>query len=236
MLTDMHCHIVWGVDDGARTEEDTHAMLRLAAENRVSHIVCTSHITPGEAPFPLARYQDHLARAQAWCDGEGLDITLHPGSEILYTDQTPRLVREGQVPRLNGRHAVLVEFWYEAPYRTMCEAARLLGNEGMQVIFAHIERYKETRSLKHVEELRDEYGVLTQVNARTIAEKQGFMTDRWKRKLLDADLVDLVSSDAHNTGSRPCNVLKAWEALRDGWGQETADRLCGGYARDLLSL
>ena len=236
MMVDMHCHVVWGIDDGARTEEDTRAMLRLAAENRVGDLVCTSHITPGEAPFPRERYDDHLARAQAFCDSEGLGLTLHPGSEILYTDQTPRLVREGKVPLLNGKHAVLVEFWYDAPYRTMCEAARLLGNEGMLVIFAHIERYKETRSVRHVEELRGEYGVYTQVNARTIAEKQGFMTDRWKRKLLDADLIDLVSSDAHNVTSRPCNVLKAWEALSATHGSETADRLCGGCAREILSL
>ena len=140
------------------------------------------------------------------------------------------------MPTLNGRRAVLVEFWYDAPYKTMCEAARLLGNEGMSVIFAHIERYRETRSLPHLEELREEYGVYTQMNARTVYEKQGFLTDRWKRKLLDAGLVDMVSSDAHNVASRPCNILKAREALRDGWGEETADRLCGGCARELLSL
>ena len=236
MMVDMHCHVIWGVDDGARTEEDTHDMLRLASENEVRHIVCTSHITPGEAPFPLERYEDHLARAQAWCREEGLELTLHPGSEILYTDQTPRLLHEGRIPRLNNRRVVLVEFWYDVPADTLTEAARLLGNEGVTVIFAHVERYRVSRDLGLLEELRDEYGVLMQMNARTVYEKQGFLTDRWKRKLLEGGMIDMVASDAHNTSSRSCNLLQARESLRKAYGAETADRLCGGAAAELLAL
>ena len=236
MMVDMHCHVIWGVDDGARSEDDTHAMLRMAVENKVRHIVCTSHVTPGEAPFPAERYQDHLARAQAFCRDEGLDITLHPGSEILYTDQAPRLLHEGKIPRLNDKRAALVEFWYDVPTDTLYQAARLLGNEGVIVIFAHIERYRVSRNIKLLEELRNEYGVLMQMNARTVYEKQGFLTDRWKRKLLEADIIDMVASDAHSVNSRPFNILRAWEALRDEYGQETADRLCGGAAAELLAL
>ena len=236
MIVDMHCHVVWGVDDGAQTEEDTQAMLRLASENKVRHIVCTSHITPGEAPFPLERYEDHLERAQAWIQEEKLDITLHRGSEILYTDQTARLLHEGQILRLNDRRVVLVEFWYDVPENTMLQAARLLGNEGVTVIFAHVERYKASRNIRFLEELRDEYGVLMQMNARTVYEKQGFLTDRWKRKLFENSMIDMVASDAHNAGSRPCNILKAWEWLRDAYGEESADRLCGDAAAELLKL
>ena len=236
MIVDMHCHVIWGVDDGAQTEEDARAMIRLAAENKVRHIVCTSHITPGEAPFPLERYEDHLNRLQAWIREENLDITLYPGSEILYTEQAARMLHEGRIPRLNNRRVVLVEFWYDVPEDTMRQAARLLGNEDVTVIFAHIERYKASRNIAFLEELRDEFGVLIQMNARTIYEKQGFLTDRWKRKLLEGDLIDMVASDAHNVSSRPCNVLRAWEWLRDKFGGETADRLCGAAAAELLAL
>ncbi len=237
-LVDMHCHLVYGVDDGAQKESDMQDMLRLAAENGVRHIVCTSHITPGEEPFPAERYADHLRKGQAFCEAEGLDIVLHPGSEILYTDHTPRMVREGKVPRLNGKWAVLVEFWYEVPFEKLCEAAEKLGErgEGMTVVFAHIERYKTLRSIRQIEKLRDDYGVLMQMNARTVYTKQGFLTDRWKKKAIGDGLIDMIASDAHNTGDRPCNMLKAWEWLRDAYDTETADWLCGGSQTELLEL
>ena len=235
-LVDMHCHVVWGVDDGARSRDEMRAMLELAAGNHVKDLVCTSHISPGEAPFPLERYERHLAEGQAWADEQGLGLTLHPGSEILYTDAAPRLVQEGVALRLNGQRAVLVEFWHDAPETKLIEAARLLGNEGLTVIFAHIERYRATHSIPLLEELRGEYGVLLQMNVGTILKRLPFFEERWKRKVLRQGLVDLVASDAHSTHSRPCNLLAAWERLREEFGQETADRLCGGLARELLHL
>ncbi len=236
MIVDMHCHVIWGVDDGARNPDDMRAMLRQAAENRVSHIVCTSHITPGEVRFPEEEYRERLAEGQAFCDAEGLGLTLHPGSEILYTDHTPRMLREKRVPRLNDKWAVLAEFWYEVPFRKLCEAAEALADEGMTVIFAHVERYKALHAFRDAEALARDYGVLMQMNARTVYTKQGFLTERWKRKMLSEGLISMVASDAHNTGERACNMLKAREALARDYGEDTAEALCGGNAARILEL
>ena len=191
---------------------------------------------PRRAALHHARYERHLEKGQAFCDAEGLGITLHPGSEILYTDQTPRMLREGYVPRLNGKWAVLVEFWYEVPFAKLCEAADKLRDEGMTVIFAHIERYRTLRSVRQIETLKEDYGVRMQINAATLCEKQSFLTKHWRKKVLEDGLIDMVASDAHNTGERCCRMLKAWEWLREEMGQETADRLCGECQRELLAL
>ena len=169
-FTDMHCHIIYGVDDGARTPEDMHGMLRLAAENGIDHIVCTSHITPGEAEFPARKYLEHLQEGQRYCDEQGLGIQMHLGSEILWTDMSPRMVHEGKVPTLDRSWCVLVEFWWDVEYSVMLKAARELGNEGMTVIFAHIERYKPLRSIERLRVLAEEYKVLLQMNGSTVIE------------------------------------------------------------------
>ena len=232
--TDMHCHLVYGVDDGAQTREDMQGMLRAAADNGVDHIVCTSHITPGETEFPAQLYLDHLSEGQRWCDENGLDLRLHIGSEILWTEWTPRLLHEGKVPTLDRSWCVLVEFWWDVDWQVMLKAARELGNEGMTVIFAHIERYKPLRSIERLRVLAEEYKVLLQMNGSTVIEKQGFTTDRWRARVFEEGLVDMVASDAHNTRSRGCNLKRCHEVLTERYGGEYADRLCALNQRRLF--
>ena len=225
-LTDMHCHIVYGVDDGARSAEDMQAMLLAARDNQIDHIVCTSHITPGEQRFPAEDYVRHLQEGQRFCDENNLGIQLHMGSEILWTDMSPRMVHEGKVPTLDRSWCVLVEFWWDVEYSVMLKAARELGNEGMSVVFAHIERFKPLRNIRNIRELAEDYRVIMQMNCATIIEKQGLLNDRWRNKVLEEGLVDLVATDTHNLSNRPNRLLRCHEVLTERYGEEYANRLC----------
>ena len=237
MLVDMHCHIIYGVDDGAQTEEDMHRMLDVAHENEVRHIIATSHIEPGHKRFPAETYISHLQKANDYCREMGYGIDVHVGSEIMYTDVTPRLLHEGNVPTLDRTWTVLVEFLPDVKFKELCEAARDLGNEGMQVVFAHIERYQTLRtSVREVRELKEDFGVMMQMNCGTVLHKLGFMGERWKRKVLEDELIDMVASDAHNTTSRCCNVLKCHQTLTEMFDRAYADRLCGGCQAELFGL
>ena len=235
-FVDIHHHIVYGVDDGARSFEDMQKMLLRAASENVGDIICTSHGTPGGHPFPADAYIEHLAKGQAWADEQGLEIRLHNGCEILYTDASPRLLKEGHFPSLNDTWNVLVEFSPDAEFKRLCEAARMLGNVGFQVIFAHVERYSALRNFKNVQELREEYGVYMQMNSNTVTTKKGFFTDRWVRHMLDEGFIDCIGTDAHNISSRPCSMKLCHEMLKARYGQDTADEMCGGFARNLLGL
>jgi protein-tyrosine phosphatase len=45
-LIDIHSHVLYGLDDGARTLEDSVAMLRMAAEHGTTELVATPHANP----------------------------------------------------------------------------------------------------------------------------------------------------------------------------------------------
>ena len=51
-MTDIHSHLIWGVDDGAETKEQTFRLLDRAAADGIDRVICTPHITPGIQPFP----------------------------------------------------------------------------------------------------------------------------------------------------------------------------------------
>lgn len=235
-FVDIHHHLIYGVDDGPATAEDMKKMLLRAAQENVGHIVCTSHATPGGHPFPRADYTAHLEEARAWCREEGLDLQLHSGCEVLYTDFSANLLRERHFPSLADSWNVLVEFTPDTDFRRMCDAARRIGNEGYDLIFAHVERYQALRSFAHVQELREEYGVFMQMNANTIINRKGFFFDRWVRHMLDEGFIDCVATDAHNVTSRPCMMRMCHEMLKARYGSGAADDMCGGFQRRLLGL
>lgn len=236
MFVDMHHHLIHGVDDGPRSFEDTQRMLKLAAEQGVRHIVATSHATPGQEAFPGDKYLAHLGMAQQWCREQGLNLSIHSGCEVLYTDMAPRLLAEGQLPTLAETWVTLVEFYPLDPFERLCQAARLLGNEGFTVVMAHVERYKALQSMRDVELLREEYGVKMQMNCNTVISRKGFLQDRWTRKMIENGYIDYVASDAHNTSSRPCSMQKCYDLLWEKYGEETAAALCWENQMDLLQL
>ena len=233
---DLHHHLVYGVDDGAQTLQDMQMMIRRAAGEGVRDIVCTSHAVPGLEPFPMEKYLAHLEEARQFIQSEGIDLTLHPGCEVLYTDAAARLLREGRIPTLADSDVVLVEFSPDASFRDLTEAAKRFGVAGYDVLFAHVERYDTLHDMKHVQALREDYGVLMQMNANTILAKHGFFHGRWIRRLLEGGAIDCIATDAHNMTYRPCRMQECHTVLKERYGQERADELCGGFQRRLLGL
>ena len=57
MFVDIHHHLIYGVDDGAKTWEDTQKMILRAVDEGITDIVCTSHATPA---LPLSRRKSTL--------------------------------------------------------------------------------------------------------------------------------------------------------------------------------
>ncbi len=233
---DLHHHLIYGVDDGAKSLENMQEMILRAAGEGITDIVCTSHVTPGYEPFPKESYDAHLEEARSFIRKQGIDMRVHPGCEVLYTDAASRLLREGKYPTLADSNTVLVEFTPEMSFRQLADAASGFGMAGYQVLFAHVERYDALRNLKNVSKLREEYGVFMQMNANTIITKKGFFTERWVRHMLNEGYIDCIATDAHNLTYRKCQMRLAYEMLCGRYDREFADELCGGFQRRLLEI
>jgi len=235
-FVDLHHHLVYGVDDGAQTLEDMQKMILRAVNEGITDLVCTSHATPGYEPFPAEKYMRNLQDGCSYIHEQALDIRLHAGCEVLYTDAAARLLREGKYPTLAKTDVVLVEFSPDVSFSELTAAATSFGMAGYGVLFAHVERYDAMRSLKNVRRLREEYGVHMQMNTNTILARKGFFTDRWVRRMLENGYIDCVATDAHNLSFRPCKMRQCHEVLTEKYGEDMADELCGGFQRRLLGL
>lgn len=233
-VIDIHHHIIWRVDDGAVDRDMSIAMLERARREGVTDIVCTSHTRPGRHDLDLERYQRHLEWLQDYARGQGMDIRLHPGCEIMYTSRAGQALREGlAIPLGTGRH-VLVEFMPDTPHDLLLRGLLDLEDRGWLPVLAHAERYGDLRPGDRLEELKSTTRILVQMNADTVLRAGGLLGDRWSRRMLKSGVVDVIGSDAHSANGRPCRMGDAHRVLTRMLGEDRAAALCRDTAAALL--
>lgn len=225
MYIDIHCHVIWGVDDGGNTREETFHMLDAAAADGISKIIATPHMTPGVYEFPEKRFQEHMAIAREYIAEKGLDIELDRGAELLYTELTPRLLREGKVPTLVGTNHPLIEFSPTDSWDHIRNALQKVSSAGFSPVIAHMERYPAVKSIDQVKLLKDSFRSLVQINARTLLKKQPLMRRKFFNRLFEENLVDFIATDTHSMPGRETCMTAGLAALEAQYGEECLNRI-----------
>lgn len=225
-MVDIHQHIVYGMDDGARSWQDTLDILLMAQEQGVTDIIATPHATPGMEPFHYAEYIQKLNQINRYAYEQNISVRLFPGAEIFYTPSTLDKLDEKAIPTLALTNAVLVEFMPDEKYDVIYGAFRKLANGGYHPVLAHVERYECLVShIDRITELREQLEVMIQMNCRTVIKPGGLLFSRFCNRLLEGGMVDFVASDTHNCTSRPIMMREAYQALTKRFGGDMADRL-----------
>lgn len=227
-FTDIHHHLVYGVDDGAQTMEQAMTMARAAWQDGTATLLCTSHISPGVRPFDTDRYYRHLEKIYHACQQQGIGLRLLDGAEILYTDSTCEFLRSKRIPTLGSSDYVLVEFYPAVTYHELYEAVTGILRTGYRPVIAHVERYRcLATSLPKLREIRNTLGAVIQMNCSSVIGGKGFLRDRANHRLIDEGLIDVIASDAHNTTSRPTQMQAAYTWLEQKYGADYAAELMG---------
>ena len=213
-LTDIHQHLLWGLDDGPKTEQGTQDMLREADAQGIRQVAATCHACPGFMPFDIGAYRERLARAQDFAKQENLGVTVLPGAEIAWTYQTAEALRQGMYPTLGGTDYVLLELWRDISLQAARDAVNQLIRAGYCPVLAHVERYRcFSWWPKQALRLRVETGALMQVNAATLLHPHGPVERHFVRTMLKEHGLDAIATDAHGTPARPINLRQAHDWL-----------------------
>ncbi len=225
MFTDIHSHVIWGVDDGADHKEETFQMLKAAVEDGIGRIICTPHVTPGVYQFPEETFQEHFQEAVDFIEKEHLPLLLYRGAEILYTDNTPRLLREKKVATLAGTNYAMIEFSPTDSKEHIFDALQKVSGAGFIPVLAHMERYPSIGKLELVRELKSRFLVLMQVNARTLTRKVPFFRRKFFDSLFREGLIDFVATDTHSMPGRETCLTEGMNCLKEKYGEVIAGRI-----------
>ena len=219
LFTDIHSHVIWGVDDGAEQKKETFRMLQEAVADGIDRIICTPHMTPGVYEFPAETFMAHFSEAQEYIRREGLPLQLYCGAEVLYTDNTPRLLKEGRIPTMAGTKYVMVEFSPTDTKEHIYDALQKVAGSGYMPIIAHMERYPAIGKISQVKELKSRFRAMVQINARSLTRKQPLLRRRFFDGIFQEGLVDFLATDTHAMEGRGTCLTQGIQAGSEKYGE-----------------
>jgi protein-tyrosine phosphatase len=215
-VIDLHSHILPGLDDGARTLDDSRAIARHAAAEGITAIAATPHVRD-DWPTSVDRMEAAVARLRADFADAQIPVEVLSGGEIAL-DRLPMLSPE-ELDRFSlarSRRYLLVETPYVGWPLGLERTIRELTGSGLTPLLAHPERNGEVhRDLERVARAVAA-GALVQVTAASLDGRLGRRTRATSVSLLERGLVHVLASDAHLPEVREAGLGAAAAALRDG--------------------
>lgn len=221
-MVDLHCHILPGLDDGAKTIEDSLAMAESAVSDGITHVVATPHAN--------SHYGFEFSRVRAACKelSERLEgrLTLATGCDFHLSPENLKAIQIESAPFcINQKDYLLVELNDFSIPPSVDQALHELQLAGLHPIITHPERNGLLRA--QPERLRKwvELGCYAQVTAGSLTGVfgPGCQQDAWT--WIGSGLIHFVSTDAHNTARRPLKLKFAYHAIAEQFGEDKARSL-----------
>lgn len=224
-MIDIHCHILPGIDDGAKSMDETLEMARIAVSEGIYHIIATPHYIQYSDYANKEQVRQLVDEVNNVLKKENIALSLAVGQEIYLTPDLPKLVESGEVSTLNNGQYILVEFpMNDIPLyaEDVFYELRLMG---LTPILAHPERYPMIMEDPNILLKFLNLGVLCQANVGSI---RGFFGERVQKTvitLIEHHMIHFVATDAHTPRNRAPKVRKALDEIT---------RLSGDKARELF--
>lgn len=237
-LTDLHDHLIPGVDDGSPNLETSLALLEREYADGVRKMILTPHYRPGvfeNTEEEIRTAYDNLCQVA----GDRFpDLELYLGCELHAHMDMVEAIRTRPQFRMAGSDFILVEFSNQDERSYIRKRLYELCASGYRPIVAHTERYANlVKDLRFVQDLVD-MGVMLQVNADSVLGKDGWRVRRFCRALMDRDLLHFIGSDAHDLKYRPPRMGECASYLEKKLGafymqkvmcENPKEIICGGF-------
>jgi protein-tyrosine phosphatase len=221
-MIDIHCHLLAGVDDGARSFDVSVEMCRMAAADGITHLVATPHCNY-VYDFDSEVNHAKLVELQA-AVGDTPKLLLGCDFYLSY-DNIRRLVDNRGHFTINQTDYVLVEFGEQFNPEQMDRVFYEMQCAKLLPILTHPERnpvFQRRPQLLYHWVVR---GCLVQVTAKSYTGGFGRRAQRYSELWLDHNLIHFFASDAHDARYRPPHLSACHDKLVHDKGQEVADLL-----------
>jgi protein-tyrosine phosphatase len=235
-MIDLHCHILPGVDDGARTLEEALDMARAAERDGIKTIVATPHLFRGE--FDLEGFdsiQQKRHDLNEALKANNIQVELRSGAEVHISHNLIEEIRRNREALvLNGSSYMFIEFPVWHVYQGVKNLFFDLMSEGIRPIIAHPERNSVFKA--HPELLYElvQMGALVQANSGSFFGIYGSKSAALVRRLLEWNLIHFIASDGHSADSMPPRLSQAVREAEATIGRERASALVNDNPQAVL--
>lgn len=199
LQTDMHSHLIPGIDDGSKTIDDTLIMLEKFKALGYKKVITTPHVMSDFYQNTPEIILGGLADVRAEIAKRGLDIEIEAAAEYYLDFNVNELIQDKKLLTF-GKNHVLFELSFTQEQAGVNETIFNMITEGYKPILAHVERYPfYYNNWERINEYRDR-GVLLQLNINSLSGQYGPAVKRMAEQLIDRDWIDVIGSDCHHIG------------------------------------
>lgn len=216
---DIHSHTLFGIDDGAKTLDDTNFLLNEMHQLGFGKIITTPHTLANKYPntpkIITEKHREVCEKLPAITEQLG----YHAASEYMIDEEFEEKVKRDELLTLKDNY-VLVEMSFMNPPIFLDDALFLLVSKGYTPVMAHPERYNfyHGNDLKPFQDLK-KMGCKLQLNLLASVGYYGDHVTQMAQLLLKNNLYDFVGSDIHHQkhleSFKSTLKIKDQDALRD---------------------
>ena len=218
-MTDIHTHILPGIDDGSGSIEETSKMLDLMKADGVNTVVATPHFYNEISVDEFCgKRKESFNSLKDILDGT-VDVRL--GAEVALEYGLHKVPGLGRLAIEGSGHMLI-----EPPYSkwdswVYDELFKIAAKFGVDIIIAHAERFRRFNSIDKIERLKEmDFRIQVNVDDLGTLFRKSDAVDLMKR-----GLVDFIASDCHNTETRKPNLGAAYKKISSKMGSEYAERM-----------
>lgn len=204
-MIDLHCHILPGLDDGARDLAASLAMARMAVADGIRMAVATPHLLAGRYDHDLEKIRSSMAVVQNALVEAAIPLELGCAAEVRLTPCLHGRFRAGRIPLLHGgsgRQYYLLEFPHAGIEPGTLYEVELLCLQGFWPVIAHPERIRTIQVSVAAMEPYVRLGALGQLTASSLCGGFGLSAQVTAEALLARGWIQVIASDGHGFHSR----------------------------------
>ena len=195
---DLHSHLIPGIDDGAKTIEDSIALIRGLRGLGFKKIITSPHIMSGgynNTPEIILKGRDIVREA---IKANNIDVEFDAWAEY-YLDETIMPKIENKELLTMGDKYVLVELSYLIKSHNATSYFYSMITNGYKIVLAHPERYPYYHgdAFGEYHNLKDQ-GVFFQLNIASLTGTYGQSARQTAERMIDENMIDFVATDLHN--------------------------------------
>lgn len=228
-MTDIHTHILPGIDDGAKNIKESLALIREQKNQGVNQIVFTPHFRFNKNNTNTKDIKSFVANRDCSLkqlteneEFRDMNISFRYGAEVYYSVNLAECEFLDELC-IAGTNYILIELPTQIKPHGLFLIFNNLINKGYTPVIAHIERYSYiVKDPIFLYELI-ENGCLAQINSEVLQEK-GKRADN-VIKMIKLGLVHFISSDCHSIEKRPPNLHDGYMAINKKMGNKYVDIL-----------
>lgn len=197
VITDMHSHLIPGIDDGAKTIEDSIALIRKLVELGYRKLITSPHIMSDYFRNTPEIINEGLEKVKIEMKNANIEIELSAAAEYYLDDGFVHKLENEKLLTF-GDNYLLFEISYINCPDNLKEILFRMQVLGYKPVLAHPERYPFWfNRFDEYREFRDQ-GIILQININSLSGYYGYEAKKTAEKLIENNLVDLIGTDMHN--------------------------------------